>query len=146
MNQSPQNTPLSDIERYKEHVSWLEATVDNLREENEALNSELLRVQKELDALIPLRRHIKKQARHHLGRLDRKVIAKLSRQGNFKPVKTIPAVDEQASLLEQAASYDKKNFASYAKSSKPHATLPAYLSSRQNFLKAARRLKKAVGK
>jgi FkbM family methyltransferase len=118
---------LTDFSRYEENIDWLEATAESLRAENEELSNQLAEVHTVLAEVLPLKRHFKRQVRHHLAGIDRKILSKFSKEDTFQPVGNAPT---SANGLEAAAEYDKKNFDEFNKQGKTHALLPAYKKTR----------------
>lgn len=139
---------LEDYERYDKHIAWLESTIENLRQDNESAHTQMHNLQTALNDMTPLRRHLKKQIRHHMGRADKKIVRKLSRKADFKPLPydASPARQDVVSLLEEAAAYDQKNFRLYRKTAKPHALLPLYMNSRNKAYETFRTAKRKVRK
>jgi FkbM family methyltransferase len=138
---------LEDYERYEKHIAWLESTIENLRQDNEAATAQMHHLQRTINELTPLRRHLKRQVRHHIGRADKKIVRKLSRKSEFKPVGGSVRRTEGASLeslLDAAGTYDSQNFERYHKAAKPRALLPVYMRSRNATYKGLRRMKQKV--
>jgi FkbM family methyltransferase len=119
---------LDDYSRYEENIDWLEATIEGLSAENEDLGKQLFELQKTMAETLSLRRHLKRQVWHNLARVDRKILRKLSREDNFRPIEDVPI---ETNNLNAAAEYDKQNFEKFNKVGGISILLPAYQKTRR---------------
>jgi FkbM family methyltransferase len=139
---------LEDYERYEKHIAWLESTIENLRQDNEAATAQIQHLQRTLNEMTPLRRHLKRQVRHHIIETDKKIVRKLSRKRDFTPAAhaPTPADSSRSSLLDATRTYDSQNFERYSQAAKPRSALPAYMQSRHAVYKGLRQAKRKLRK
>lgn len=132
-----------DIGRYAKHIAWLEETIENLKSENEKTNAYVHDLQKQINEIRTLPRHVKTHLKRSVSRLDGKIIRKLSRKSNFKPLpaKLQHRKNELQKNLKKAQDYDKENFQIYAVANKHHILLPPYLAARRTAYSTAKSTK-----
>jgi len=132
---------LEDLKDYDKLVQWLESTNKKLRAELEDTQLHAHNLQTTLDEVLPLRKHLKRTLRYHLGRVDRKVARSLARSNNFKPVPVNAEADSQQDALKLAQISDNSNFTAFNRAPRQHPLMPVYRASRKAGVKTVSKLR-----
>lgn len=122
---------LEDFEERDKAISWLEQRIKDLEKTNKKIISEL-------DAVTPLRKHLKKSFWAHLRFFDSTVIRILSSRAKFTPLEI--KVENNEDLLEKLSAYDADNYARFRNNQKKPFLLRLYLYSRHKGVGIMKRL------
>lgn len=136
---------LEDFREYDKVVAWLEGDKKDVEKKLEAAIREIQDLNRELEEIGSLSKHLRKTAIQKVVNLDNKVLSRLQRSGPHHPpiynrISRNPSIDT-ARLL------DKENFASFSKPKKTSPLLPIYSKSRTvsvRVAKNARRLQRKI--
>jgi FkbM family methyltransferase len=127
-----------DLETRDEAVAWQRA-------ELEALGIHTEDLQKKLDEIISLRRHLKHSARYWVSKLDKQMVQTLTPKSKYRP-KHVPLLANTSrdaiELHEAALTNDLDNFREFNRPLIKNPVLPAYIKTRNGTLRIAQRIRK----
>lgn len=101
---------LEDYKKYDEVVAWLEDTNRGLEKQLQAANQQVHDLQKLINEVTPLKKHLKRQVKQRLLKLDKKVTDKLAGDSKYVPHQVSQVKGNKQELLQHARDIDVQNF------------------------------------
>lgn len=139
---------LDDFDEYDKTIAWQNDRIKTNNEqaelEKQMLLGEIRALQHNLNEITPFRRHVVKQVKHRLRKVDSKITGKLSNQNVHKPPLASVPDKSVSELIKKGHENDLKNVKLYQSISQNHPLLPVYERSKTTTHRIVRKVLKKV--